>query len=190
MNSTVKIWQTCKTSCFKRFIGSYVTITNALTPAPSRLNEPKLILRLSSSWGYLKVHIVLLNLKGIFTSTYSSAHSRTLGQAEGWRAKQNLYSLLFILLLNQLSDFSISLWTSFLRKIFSLIFFFRFTMHFWNGSKFSHPSPWQSYLSLSPSSWQRLWVEPGHIYTTFNSFPMSTPRFSLELEISFYPELR
>lgn len=101
VNSTVNIWQTCKTSRFNRFIGSYVTITSALTPTPSSLNKPKLVLRLSSSWGCLKAHIVLLKSKGLFTSTHSSAGCKTLCQAVGWRAKHNLYSLLFILLLNR-----------------------------------------------------------------------------------------
>lgn len=46
---------------------------------------------------------------------HSSVCTKALCQAEGWQAKQSLYSLLFISLLKQMSDFSASLWTTFLR---------------------------------------------------------------------------
>lgn len=97
------------------------------------------------------MHVVLLKSTGIFTSVQSYVCTKALCQAEGWQAEQSLCSLLFILLLKQMSDFSASLWTSFLRKIFSVAFFFRFWTCFWSGSEFPHPSPRQCCLSLSPN---------------------------------------
>lgn len=175
MNSTAKIWWTCKRPHFNKFPKS--TNTNTSTQASSNINKPKYTLKLSSARYLSLSYWDVIQPSWIHRFIHIHAHLWVYKLfASASKAKPLICSFYF----PAQAIFSASPLTSFLRKTHSVVFFCRYWMCLWSFSESPNPSLWQCCLSLSPGSWWRLWEELGCLCTSLDSFPVTTPSFTLK----------